>query len=129
MQVLREIHSLVTSIVEVFLFDPLYLWALCYRKALAQQRLRSKNALPASKDQNNQGRAALLRVRQKLLGICFVNDEDDVLEEQHYAVSATPFVHQNGESLPISSLVNRLLRQAASPHRLSQMFTGWAPWV
>ena len=115
MKVLRANHASLITIVEVFIHDPLYRWALSPLQALRLQR--EETNLDSSMDEDLTGGSAgngngntdaertLLRIKQKLQG------------------------YEYGEALNVHGQVNQLIQEAQDPERLCQMFPGWAPWV
>eukprot|EP01125_Pyxidicula_operculata_P014600 TRINITY_DN4881_c0_g1_i1.p1 TRINITY_DN4881_c0_g1~~TRINITY_DN4881_c0_g1_i1.p1 ORF type:complete len:1571 (-),score=264.66 TRINITY_DN4881_c0_g1_i1:211-4749(-) len=118
MKVLRAQHSKLMTIVEVFVHDPLYRWALSPVKALRIQHNdedenddedddSKKNTDDDEKKTpiNADVERTLIRLRQKLQGI------------------------ENGQTLSVNGIVQQLISEATSPNNLCRMFPGWAPWV
>lgn len=111
MRVLREQHEALLTIVEVFVHDPLYRWALSPLRALALQRADDdgdqSSALPASSDEVGAGDAekTLSRVRQKLQGV------------------------EYGGVTSVEEQIALLIDEAQDPARLAQIFFGWKAWV
>jgi len=113
MRVLRENRDVLTSVVEVFLYDPLFRWALSPLKRYAQQRndeLDDPGVVAEERAEelwtgNADATKALLRVREKLKGF----EEEEVLT--------------------VEAHVHRLICEAVSPDNLAFMYEGWAPWV
>jgi phosphatidylinositol kinase/protein kinase (PI-3 family) len=102
-------HTIVTSILEVFLFDPLFIWAIQPSPFTRQHNNTKANI-------NSQAQAALYNVQKKNMGYLhqYTLTDDDLIELNPMCVS---------------TLVDRLFRQATSQERLCRMFVGWAPWL
>ncbi|BDA48015.1 Serine-protein kinase ATM [Coccomyxa sp. Obi] len=117
LRVLRVHKESLLTIVEVFIHDPLYRWALT--PANAQQRQVSSLGDASSQElgqplneggdglANADAKRTLLRVKQKLEGL----DGGE------------------GEAKTVEGQVQRLLQEAQDPDRLCRMFVGWAPWL
>ncbi|XP_063244550.1 serine-protein kinase ATM [Bacillus rossius redtenbacheri] len=110
MSVLRENQETIHTILEVLLYDPLYLWTITPAKASdIQGKRRSStshdNTVAAPSEVNMQAERALLRLRQKLNGT------------------------EDGMVTSVPGQVNRLLQQARDPARLSCLFHGWQAYL
>eukprot|EP00929_Paragymnodinium_shiwhaense_P067440 TRINITY_DN33949_c0_g1_i1.p1 TRINITY_DN33949_c0_g1~~TRINITY_DN33949_c0_g1_i1.p1 ORF type:complete len:648 (+),score=188.25 TRINITY_DN33949_c0_g1_i1:496-2439(+) len=117
LNVLREAAALCTAVVEVFVHDPLYNWAIHPRKA--QQSDRDANAAldeneairgPApvgGVDGNAMAKKALLKVKGKLRG-------------EHTEEST---------ALSVPAHVSLIIRESMDPANLSKLFVGWAAFV
>jgi hypothetical protein len=121
MHVLRRNHHSLLQILEVLIHDPLYVWSLSPLQALQRQQkdvidvdslLKNNNSNNKADDEgggaksanNRDAESALLRVRQKLLGV------------------------ENGEHLNVAAQVNMLINQARDPQLLSKLYVGLAAW-
>ncbi|KAK7317181.1 hypothetical protein RJT34_01188 [Clitoria ternatea] len=111
LSVMRTNKDALLTIVEVFIHDPLYKWALSPLKALQRQK-EMDDDLEASLEENQndyQGNKdatrALLRVKQKLDG------------------------YEDGEMRSIHGQVQQLIQDAIDSERLCQMFPGWGAWL
>ncbi|XP_027337565.1 serine/threonine-protein kinase ATM [Abrus precatorius] len=111
LSVMRTNKEALLTIVEVFIHDPLYKWALSPLKALQRQKemdddLDTTWEEPQNDYQGNKDAArALLRVKQKLDG------------------------YEDGEMRSIHGQVQQLIQDAIDPERLCQMFPGWGAWL
>ncbi|KAK7350621.1 hypothetical protein VNO77_09440 [Canavalia gladiata] len=111
LSVMRTNKEALLTIVEVFIHDPLYKWALSPLKALQRQKemdddLDTSLEEPQNDYQGNKDAArALLRVKQKLDG------------------------YEDGEMRSIHGQVQQLIQDAIDPERLCQMFPGWGAWL
>lgn len=123
MRVLRSSHELLLTIMEVFIHDPLFKWALSPVKALQLQREDNDQGLKQvgenagggdSNDSwgesgttsgNKDAERALLRLKAKLQG------------------------YEYGQALSVEGQVKQLIAEAQDPTRLAEMFAGWAPWM
>jgi ataxia telangiectasia mutated family protein len=122
LKVLRHNADLLSTIVEVFVHDPLYRWSLPPLKALKVQRNRDDDESDASNSgakrkqttlnigarveiRNQDAERILLRLNEKLQG------------------------YEEGEMLSVKGQVNKLIAQAMDPQLLSRMFHGWAAWL
>lgn len=111
LSVMRTNKEALLTIVEVFIHDPLYKWALSPLKALQRQKEMDDDLVtsleePQNDCQGNKDAArALLRVKQKLDG------------------------YEDGEMRSIHGQVQQLIQDAIDPERLCQMFPGWGAWL
>ncbi|KAL3675794.1 hypothetical protein R1sor_025742 [Riccia sorocarpa] len=112
LSVLRENKEALLTIIEVFIYDPLYNWALSPLKALQRQQEldEMEDSLPESDNMgemegNKDAARALFRVKQKLDG------------------------YEEGEMRSLQGQVQQLIHDAEDPERLSQLFPGWGAWV
>ncbi|XP_034925984.1 serine/threonine-protein kinase ATM isoform X2 [Populus alba] len=111
LSVMRTNKEALLTIVEVFIHDPLYKWALSPLKALQRQKETDddlETSLEDSQDQhegNKDAARALMRVRQKLDG------------------------YEEGELRSVHGQVQQLIQDAIDPERLCQMFAGWGAWM
>ncbi|QHO17058.1 hypothetical protein HN873_033624 [Arachis hypogaea] len=111
LSVMRNNKEALLTIVEVFIHDPLYKWALSPLKALQRQKemdddLDTSLEEPQNEYEGNKDAArALLRVKQKLDG------------------------YEEGEMRSIHGQVQQLIQDAIDPERLCQMFPGWGSWL
>ena len=120
MEVLRASKEQLLTIVEVFIHDPLYKWALSPVKAVLGQienhKQQQQNSAShhgntqsgfeaASEVSNADAERALLKVKEKLEGL------------------------EHGERKSIEGQVQQLLREAQDINNLSVMYSGWGPWL
>ncbi|CAJ1975137.1 unnamed protein product [Sphenostylis stenocarpa] len=116
LSVMRTNKEALLTIVEVFIHDPLYKWALSPLKALQRQKVRCLQDLDDDFDTsleepqndyqgNKDATRALLRVKQKLDG------------------------YEEGEMRSIHGQVQQLIQDAIDSERLCQMFPGWGAWL
>uniref|UniRef100_A0A0D3EIP8 Serine/threonine-protein kinase ATM n=1 Tax=Oryza barthii TaxID=65489 RepID=A0A0D3EIP8_9ORYZ len=110
LSVMRANKEALVTIIEVFVHDPLYKWALSPLKALQRQKESedidsclddSQEACEGNKD----AARAILRVKQKLDG------------------------YEDGEMRSVQGQVQQLIQDAADADRLCQMFPGWGAWL
>lgn len=111
LSVMRTNKEALLTIVEVFIHDPLYKWALSPLKALQRQKetdYELETSLEDSQDEyegNKDAARALMRVKQKLDG------------------------YEEGEMRSIHGQVQQLIQDAIDPERLCQLFPGWGAWL
>jgi serine-protein kinase ATM len=110
MDVMRQQHQFIESIVEVFLHDPLFKWTVSPGRAQRLQRgdLDTEDTTDATKlpaTATLDAASTLLRLKQKLVGTEF------------------------GDSLSVQGQVRKLVQDAMDEELLSRMFYGWAPWI
>ncbi|KAK6920707.1 Phosphatidylinositol 3-/4-kinase, catalytic domain [Dillenia turbinata] len=111
LSVMRTNKEALLTIVEVFIHDPLYKWALSPLKALQRQKEmddESETSLEGSQDEfegNKDATRALLRVKQKLDG------------------------YEGGEMRSVHGQVQQLIQDAIDPERLCQLYPGWGAWL
>ncbi|KAL7161647.1 hypothetical protein ACSBR2_042172 [Camellia fascicularis] len=111
LSVMRTNKEALLTIVEVFIHDPLYKWALSPLKALQLQKETDddlETSLEDSQEEyegNKDAARALMRVKQKLDG------------------------YEEGEMRSVHGQVQQLIQDAIDPDRLCQMFPGWGAWL
>ncbi|KAL3529546.1 hypothetical protein ACH5RR_008868 [Cinchona calisaya] len=111
LSVMRTNKEALLTIVEVFIHDPLYKWALSPLKALQRQKETDddlETSLEGSEEEyegNKDAARALLRVKQKLDG------------------------YEEGEMRSVHGQVQQLIQDAIDPDRMCQMFPGWGAWM
>lgn len=109
--VMRTNKEALLTIIEVFIHDPLYKWALSPLKALQRQKEiydDVDSCLESSQDAyegNKDAARATLRVKQKLDG------------------------YEGGEMRSVQGQVQQLIQDAIDVDRLCQMFPGWGAWL
>ncbi|KAH6798041.1 Serine/Threonine-kinase ATM-like protein [Perilla frutescens var. hirtella] len=112
LSVMRTNKEALLTIIEVFIHDPLYKWALSPLKAMQRQKDIDDdidaNLEDSEEDEyegNKDAARALLRVKQKLDG------------------------YEDGEMRSVHGQVQQLIQDAIDPDRLCHMFPGWAAWL
>ncbi|KAK1427643.1 hypothetical protein QVD17_16334 [Tagetes erecta] len=111
LSVMRTNKEALLTIIEVFIHDPLYKWALSPLKALERQKETEDDLEASLEDSENEyegnkdAARALLRVKQKLDG------------------------YEEGEMRSVHGQVQQLIQDAIDPDRLCHMFPGWASWL
>nr|XP_034595825.1 serine/threonine-protein kinase ATM isoform X4 [Setaria viridis] len=110
LSVMRANKEALLTIIEVFVHDPLYKWALSPLKALQRQKEieDTDSCLDDSQEAyegNKDAARAILRVKQKLDG------------------------YEDGEMRSVQGQVQQLIQDAVDVDRLCQMFPGWGPWL
>ncbi|XP_022767135.1 serine/threonine-protein kinase ATM isoform X5 [Durio zibethinus] len=111
LSVMRTNKEALLTIIEVFIHDPLYKWALSPLKALQRQKETDydlESSLEGFQDEyegNKDAARALMRVKQKLDG------------------------YEEGEMRSVHGQVQQLIQDAIDPERLCQMFPGWGAWM
>lgn len=111
LSVMRTNKEALLTIVEVFIHDPLYKWALSPLKALQRQKETEDydgvnlEGLQEEFEGNKDAARALMRVKQKLDG------------------------YEGGEMRSIHGQAQQLIQDAIDTDRLSHMFPGWGAWM
>ncbi|CAN6483726.1 unnamed protein product [Victoria cruziana] len=111
LSVMRTNKEALLTIIEVFIHDPLYKWALSPLKALQRQK-ETDDDIDSSYDDsddeyegNKDAARALMRVKQKLDG------------------------YEEGEMRSVQGQVQQLIQNAVDTDRLAHMFPGWGAWL
>ncbi|EQC27304.1 hypothetical protein SDRG_14925 [Saprolegnia diclina VS20] len=112
LKVLRKKGAALTTILEVFIHDPLYNWTLSPVKALKMQQesqllLHKKSDVMPEENVADAASRALLRVKQKLQG----------------------YEDPTGDAMSVEGQVKRLVHMAQDPHNLCKLYPGWGPWL
>ncbi|XP_017776533.1 PREDICTED: serine-protein kinase ATM [Nicrophorus vespilloides] len=107
MSVLRNNVNTITAILEVLLYDPLYIWKITPYRVLNCQKEINDDAITSLETApvNLTAERALSRLRQKLLGI------------------------EWGQFYTVEQQVARLIQEAKNPENLSKLFCGWRPYL
>lgn len=111
LSVMRTNKEALLTIIEVFIHDPLYKWALSPLKALQRQKETEDDMETSWEDSqdeyegNKDAARALMRVKQKLDG------------------------YEDGEMRSVHGQVQQLIQDAIDPERLCHMFPGWGAWL
>ncbi|KAK4394662.1 Serine/threonine-protein kinase ATM, partial [Sesamum angolense] len=112
LSVMRTNKEALLTIIEVFIHDPLYKWALSPLKAMQRQKDIDDDLDASLEDSdedeyegNKDAARALLRVKQKLDG------------------------YEDGEMRSVHGQVQQLIQDAKDPDRLCHMFPGWGAWL
>ncbi|KAK8940154.1 Serine/threonine-protein kinase ATM [Platanthera guangdongensis] len=111
LSVMRTNKEALLTIIEVFIHDPLYKWALSPLKALQRQKDINDDldsSLENSEDVcegNRDAARSILRIKQKLDG------------------------YEDGEMRSVAGQVQQLIQDAIDTDRLCQMFPGWGAWL
>jgi len=154
MKVLRASHEFLLTIVEVFIHDPLFKWALSPLRALEIQRNEqefgeaaeievrlstmphtthnARHSLSLSKVENSGGSGAGPAGGQgggaagSPSGGPVGNKE---AERALLRLKAKLLGYEYGEALSVEGQVKQLIAEAQDPNRLCAMFHGWAAWV
>ncbi|XP_077244126.1 serine/Threonine-kinase ATM-like protein isoform X2 [Tasmannia lanceolata] len=111
LSVMRTNKEALLTIIEVFIHDPLYKWALSPLKALQRQKETDDDiasSLEESQDVyegNKDAARALMRVKQKLDG------------------------YEEGEMRSVQGQVQQLIQDAIDTERLCHMYPGWGAWL
>ncbi|XP_031496138.1 serine/threonine-protein kinase ATM isoform X2 [Nymphaea colorata] len=111
LSVMRTNKEALLTIIEVFIHDPLYKWALSPLKALQRQK-ETDDDIDSSFDDsddeyegNKDATRALMRVKHKLDG------------------------YEEGEMRSVQGQVQQLIQNAVDTDRLAHMFPGWGAWL
>ena len=114
LRVMKEQQSLLLTLVEVFIHDPLYRWSLSPQKVLQMQQQARSGAASSSTsrpgedstpNRNQEAQRAILRIKEKLQGV------------------------EQGQVFSLEGQVRLLIQQATDPMDLSKLFGGWAAWL
>ncbi|XP_037926339.1 serine/threonine-protein kinase ATM isoform X2 [Hermetia illucens] len=103
MTVLRENQAVLLTVLEVLLYDPLYIWIVKQIDKDSEKVERVKSI--GEEEKNCTAQRALIRVKAKLMG----------MEEVGAGITS------------VEGQVQRLIKQAMDPRNLSQLFPGWNP--
>ncbi|XP_077976961.1 serine-protein kinase ATM-like [Glandiceps talaboti] len=127
MEVMHNNQEALLTIVEVLLYDPLYVWTLSPIKAIQLQQTKAdpdvselnittageRDLLDGAGDSNEtnteesnkMAERVLLRLQQKLKGV------------------------EEGVVVSVSGQINRLIQEARDPKNLCKLFPGWQSWI
>lgn len=122
LQVLHDNQSTILAILEVLLYDPLYLWALSPEKVRRTQSLEFDPRYDLTSIKKN-----FLRLFLSSLDRNTNTSAERALENAKEKLNG-----ENGDSSgysTIESQVDRLIQQATCDSNLSRLFSGWQPYL
>ncbi|KAL6075751.1 non-specific serine/threonine protein kinase [Balamuthia mandrillaris] len=145
MKVLRASHEFLLTIVEVFIHDPLFKWALSPIRALQLQRglledIEGAAEDAANKDENlsdspsggvagDAGASTSSSTSGGGGGATAGKRGNKEAERALLRLKAKLQGYEYGEALSVEGQVKQLIAEARDPNRLCEMFPGWAPWL
>ncbi|XP_043476471.1 serine-protein kinase ATM-like [Leptopilina heterotoma] len=108
LKLLQEQREIIVTLLQVLLYDPLFIWSISSTKASKFQNsstLESSSSNTGALEINKFANRALLKVQQKLQGI------------------------EEGVTLSVEGQVERLIQQARDPSNLCLLFHGWQAYL
>ncbi|CAB3364945.1 Hypothetical predicted protein [Cloeon dipterum] len=106
MQVLRDNQKTILTILQVLLYNPMYVWTISLSQNQNDRSGMKGERMDRSADKANQlAERALLRLQQKLMGT------------------------EEGMANSVEGQVSRLIQTARDPQNLGLMFCGWQPYL
>ena len=122
MRVLRQKQEMLLTVLEVFLWDPLYKWSLSPAKI---QQLR-----PLTEE--DEGAVATLSEEKSREDATAADDGSSVnsgASRAMFNVKQRLAGSQHRDQLSVEGQVNALIHEATSMEKLSSMYYGWSSWV
>jgi ataxia telangiectasia mutated family protein len=140
LRVLRDNASQVMTILEVVIHDPLYKWSLSPLQARMKQNtvpdfnsdLAAAKAGKQGVHHNGHNGNAPHTMAATTMGTKGGNFGKDAAERTLLRVLNKLQGQEDpssGEALSVEGQVDLLINEARSPHNLSKLFPGWAPWL
>nr|CAB3224438.1 serine-protein kinase ATM-like [Phallusia mammillata] len=130
MQAMRSSYDVITTIVEVLLYDPLHEWTLTPSKAMHIQRQPTDNtesiSINTSMSTLNTTGDFMSRIDEQG---CEQLNTNKLAERVLLRLQEKLRGHEEGSVLSICGQVNMLIQQATDPSRLCQLFAGWQPYL
>ena len=143
LRVLRDNSLQIMTILEVVIHDPLYKWSLSPLQARMKQNLlpdyhtdlaAAKNSRTSRGSGAGNGNGQTV---QQTLGATAATKGGGNFGKDAAERTLRRVLHKlqgqedpsSGEALSIEGQVDLLLNEARSPHNLSKLFPGWAPWL
>mmetsp|Transcript_7538 Transcript_7538/g.18536 ORF Transcript_7538/g.18536 Transcript_7538/m.18536 type:complete len:1263 (+) Transcript_7538:1-3789(+) len=133
LQLLRDQKHVLLTVIEVFLHDPLFKWALSPLKAMMLRRHDDSDKLEELDITESQALNPPQEVFDKEYG--FTAAEQTMLTGNESAAQALLRIreklqgYQDGEVLTVETHVKYLIHEAMNPQGLCLMFEGWAAWA
>lgn len=119
MHILRKHRSMLMSVLETLIYDPLVDWKKEATRRQTRQRSHTGGAgAQKEPDVNREGEKDLRTVENKLLGLPF--------QSKHGAARAG---NTHGLAMSVEGHVAYLIKEATSDTNLSSMFVGWSSWI
>ena len=141
MSVMRQQQESILTLLEVLLYDPLYVWAVTPKKAAAvQEKQRNKRrsaqpAVPEVADESGKINKSILSHLRLYLFDLFHALVDNGQDSQGNESAKRTLVRlgqklkgvEKGTPLSVAGQVNLLIQQARDPAHLCTIFHGWKP--
>ncbi|CAF0938650.1 unnamed protein product [Adineta ricciae] len=136
LELMRQYADTLITIIEVFLYDPLYQWQLSPQKALQlQQQFDKTNAdSVVSSSGRSSGKGSMLPPPVPQSSTPISGNESGAIDTNKMAERLLLGVRQKLQGIErlnqmtIKAHVNMLIQEATSIENLSQLFAGWQPY-
>ncbi|CAF1551290.1 unnamed protein product, partial [Adineta steineri] len=140
LQLMRQYADTLITIIEVFLYDPLYQWQLSPQKALQlQQQFDKTNAdsIASSSSYRSSGKGSMLppptpspsSSEANTGGQSITIDTNKMAERLLLGLRQKLQGVERLNQMTIKAHVNMLIQEAISIENLSQLFAGWQPYL
>ncbi|CAF0715627.1 unnamed protein product [Adineta steineri] len=140
LQLMRQYADTLITIIEVFLYDPLYQWQLSPQKALQlQQQFDKTNAdsIASSSSYRSSGKGSMLppptpspsSSEANTGGQSITIDTNKMAERLLLGLRQKLQGVERLNQMTIKAHVNMLIQEAISIDNLSQLFAGWQPYL
>ncbi|CAF1289857.1 unnamed protein product [Rotaria sordida] len=135
LELMRQYADALITIIEVFLYDPLYQWQLSPQKALQlQQQFDKTNDSVASSLTRFSGKGSMLppsssATSSNIGGESVTTDTNKMAERLLLGLRQKLQGVERLNQMTIKAHVNMLIQEATSIENLSQLFAGWQPYL
>ncbi|CAF5177117.1 unnamed protein product, partial [Rotaria magnacalcarata] len=133
LELMRRYADTLITIIEVFLYDPLYQWQLSPQKALQlQQQFDKTNDSVASSSSRASGKTSMQpassSTSSSIVGESVTTDTNKMAERLLLGLRQKLQGVERLNQMTIKAHVNMLIQEATSIDNLSQLFAGWQPY-
>ncbi|UJR28997.1 hypothetical protein I4U23_010215 [Adineta vaga] len=137
LELMRQYADTLITIIEVFLYDPLYQWQLSPQKALQLQQQFDKTNSDSvqSSSYRSSGKGSMLPPPGPSSSTTNTTNESVTIDTNKMAERLLLGVRQKLQGverlnqMTIKAHVNMLIQEATSIENLSQLFAGWQPYL
>ncbi|CAF1500441.1 unnamed protein product, partial [Rotaria magnacalcarata] len=134
LELMRRYADTLITIIEVFLYDPLYQWQLSPQKALQlQQQFDKTNDSVASSSSRASGKTSMQpassSTSSSIVGESVTTDTNKMAERLLLGLRQKLQGVERLNQMTIKAHVNMLIQEATSIDNLSQLFAGWQPYL
>ncbi|CAF4490038.1 unnamed protein product, partial [Rotaria sp. Silwood2] len=135
LELMRQYADTLITIIEVFLYDPLYQWQLSPQKALQlQQQFDKTGDSVASSLNRSSGKGSMLpssssSASSNIGGESITTDTNKMAERLLLGLRQKLQGVERLNQMTIKAHVNMLIQEATSIENLSQLFAGWQPYL
>ncbi|XP_041351980.1 serine-protein kinase ATM-like isoform X2 [Gigantopelta aegis] len=127
MEVMHVNQEVLLMILQVLLYDPLYVWTLSPQKAYALQNKRDRT--DPDQSELNTTSTSVTDIEQESSGSEGLDEVNKVAERVLLRLQQKLQGVEDGIQLSIMGQVNYIIQEARDPKNLCKLFPGWQPYI